>query len=110
MTDAFKTRSRADWITRLTAAGVPVAPVATIAEAFASADVRRREILSAIAHPTAGSVPNVRAPFRMSLTPAADPVAPPLLAQHTQALLTRTLGMDAARIDDLARRGAFGAT
>ena len=110
LTDAFKTRSRADWITRLTAAGVPVAPVATIAEAFASADVRRREILSAIAHPTAGSVPNVRAPFRMSLTPAADPVAPPLLAQHTQALLTRTLGMDAARIDDLARRGAFGAT
>ena len=44
----------------------------------------------------------------MSLTPAADPVAPPLLGQHTGEVLTETLGFDAAKIDALSKRGAFG--
>lgn len=108
LTQAFKQQSREHWLARLNAAGVPVAPVATIPEAFASADVRRREIVNCIPHPKAGTVPNVRAPIRMSLTPAADPVAPPLLGQHTQEVLTGTLDFDAKHIEVLAARGAFG--
>ena len=105
---AFKQRSRDHWVGLLSAAGVPVAPVLTIPEACGSADVARRGMLSEIPHPTAGSVPNVRAPFLMSVTPAADPVASPLLGQHTHDVLVNTLGFEAGRIQALAQRGAFG--
>ena len=108
LSTVFAQRPRAHWIAELSAVGVPVAPVLTVAEAYASADVQRREIVSDIAHPTAGTVPNVRAPFGMSLTPAADPVAPPLLGQHTGEVLTETLRFDAAQIEALTKRGAFG--
>ncbi len=105
---AFKRRPRDHWVACLSQAGVPVAPVLTIAEAFASDDVRRRAIASEIPHSRAGTVPNVRAPVIMSLTPTADPLAPPLLGEHTGAILEQVLHFDQAQIDDLWRRGAFG--
>ena len=43
------------------------------------------------------------------LTPAVDPVAAPLLGQHTKDVLGKTLGYDHARIAALAQAGAFGA-
>ena len=108
LASAFATRTRAEWLARLNAAGVPCAPVLTVGEAYASDDVRRRAIATAIPHPTAGTVPNVRSPIVMSGTPLADPVAPPLLGQHTRAVMTGLLGMDAAQFDDFSARGAFG--
>jgi crotonobetainyl-CoA:carnitine CoA-transferase CaiB-like acyl-CoA transferase len=44
------------------------------------------------------------------LTPATDPVAAPLLGEHTKAILRRTLGYDETRIGSLAEAGAFGKT
>ena len=35
------------------------------------------------------SVPNIEPPLNMSLTPAVDPVAAPLLGQHTKDVLAR---------------------
>ena len=37
-----------------------------------------------------------------------DPVAAPLLGEHTKAVLHETLGYDEARIAKLAEAGAFG--
>ena len=108
LADAFRRQTRSHWIERLSACGVPVAPVLTVREAYASADVMRRRIASEIPHSRAGTVPNVRSPVVMSLTPVADPIAPPLLGQHTQTILRETLDIGSARIDELASRGAFG--
>jgi crotonobetainyl-CoA:carnitine CoA-transferase CaiB-like acyl-CoA transferase len=44
----------------------------------------------------------------MSLTPAVDPTAAPLLGQHTKEILRKTLGYDDQRIAALADAGAFG--
>ena len=44
----------------------------------------------------------------MSLTPAIDPVAAPLLGEHTKDVLRKTLGYDDRRIAALAEAGAFG--
>jgi crotonobetainyl-CoA:carnitine CoA-transferase CaiB-like acyl-CoA transferase len=44
----------------------------------------------------------------MSLTPTVDPVAAPLLGEHTRDVLQKTLGYDERRIADLAEAGAFG--
>lgn len=106
--DAFKTQSCEHWAKRMAEIGVPAAPVYSVPEAMASDDVRRRKILSEIPHPKAGTVPNVKPPFSMSLTPAADPVAPPLLGQHTLEILTDVLQLDTDRVRQLAEKGAFG--
>ena len=70
--------------------------------------MRRRSILSGIPHRKAGLVPNVAPPVRMSLTPPADPVAPPLLGQDNEEVLRGVLGLDDAGMEALAGRGAFG--
>jgi crotonobetainyl-CoA:carnitine CoA-transferase CaiB-like acyl-CoA transferase len=66
--------------------------------------------LNKIPHPTAGSVPNIEPPIRMTGTPAVDPVAAPLLGQHTQDVLRKTLGYDDLHLAALAGAGAFGKT
>jgi len=110
LAEVFASGTREQWVDRISRVGVPIAPVATIPEAMASPDVAARRILSEIPHPTAGSVPNVRAPYLFSLTPCADPVAPPLLGQHTEEVLHAVLGLDDDELTMLAERGAFGAT
>ena len=46
----------------------------------------------------------------MSLTPVVDPVAAPLLGEHTKDVLRKTLGYDDDRLARLAEAGAFGKT
>jgi crotonobetainyl-CoA:carnitine CoA-transferase CaiB-like acyl-CoA transferase len=72
--------------------------------------VRERHRLGQIPHPTAGSVPNIETPLNMSLTPMIDPVAAPLLGEHTKDVLRKTLGYDDRRFAALANTGAFGKT
>jgi len=109
LNELLASNTRAHWMRLLMDAGVPAAPVATIGEAMASDDARRRQLVSEIPHPKAGFVPNVRSPFRFGLTPVVDPVASPLLGQHTQEIMRETLGHDDERIKALAEAGAFGA-
>ena len=90
------------------AANIPVGYLRTVEEAFNSPEVRERHRVSQIPHPTAGTVPNIEQPIRLGLTPVADPVAAPLLGEHTREVLRKTLGYDDARIAALAEAGAFG--
>lgn len=108
LTAIFASDTRDHWIARLSGIGVPVAPVATIGEAVVSPDVTNRNIVTEIPHPKAGLVPNIRSPYRMSLTPCADAVAAPLLGQHNDEILADVLGLDGETIDKYVRNGAFG--
>jgi crotonobetainyl-CoA:carnitine CoA-transferase CaiB-like acyl-CoA transferase len=89
-------------------ANIPVGYLRTVEQGFNAAEARERHRLSRIPHPTAGFVPNIETPINMELTPAIDPVAAPLLGEHTEAVLRRTLGYDDSRIHALAEAGAFG--
>ena len=99
------TRGRADWLPRMRSAGVPAGAVNSLAEAFGSDEMAARGMVTAIPHPTAGSVPNIRLPFRMAGTPLADPVAAPGLGQDSVAVLRDLLGYDAGRIEALVASG-----
>ncbi len=46
----------------------------------------------------------------MRSTPTVNPVAAPLLGQHTKDVLRKTLGYDDRRLAALAEAGAFGKT
>jgi formyl-CoA transferase len=90
-------------------ANIPVGYLRTVEEGFNAPEARERHRLSRIPHPTAGWIPNIEPPVAMTLTPAIDPVAAPLLGEHTREVLRGTLGYDDSQIAQFAEKGAFGA-
>ena len=108
LTGIFVQDTRENWVAKMKAANIPVGYLRTVEEAFNSPEVRERHRLSQIPHPAAGTVPNIESPLSLGLTPVIDPVAAPLLGQHTREVLSRKLGYDDARITALADAGVFG--
>lgn len=104
----FKQDTLENWMAKMKKANVPVGYLRTVEQGFNAPEARDRRRLSKIPHPTAGSVPNIEPPIKMGLTPTIDPVAAPLLGQHTKDVLSRTLGYDGRRLAALANAGAFG--
>jgi crotonobetainyl-CoA:carnitine CoA-transferase CaiB-like acyl-CoA transferase len=110
LTGIFASDVRDNWVSKMKTANIPVGFLRTLEEAFNSPEVRARHRLSQIPHPAAGSVPNIETPLRLDFTPVIDPVAAPLLGEHTEAVLRKTLGYDDVRIAALAEAGVFGTT
>jgi crotonobetainyl-CoA:carnitine CoA-transferase CaiB-like acyl-CoA transferase len=106
---AFRADRLEVWMAKMKKANVPVGYLRTVEQGLNAPEVRERDRLSRIPHPTAGSVPNIETPLRLELTPVVDPVAAPLLGEHTREVLRGTLGYDDGRIAALADAGAFGA-
>jgi crotonobetainyl-CoA:carnitine CoA-transferase CaiB-like acyl-CoA transferase len=97
-----------NWMAKMKKANIPVGYLRTVEQGFNAPETRERHRVSQIPHPTAGMVPNIETPLNMSLTPAVNPTAAPLLGQHTKEILRGTLGYDDQRIAALADAGAFG--
>ena len=97
-----------NWMAKMKKANIPVGYLRTVEQGFSAPEARERHRLSRIPHPLAGFVPNIETPLGLSLTPAVDPVAAPLLGEHTDDVLGRILGYDDNRIAALAAIGAFG--
>ncbi len=108
LTGIFVQDLRENWVAKMKSANIPVGYLRTVEEAFNSPELRERHRVSQIPHPAAGSVPNIESPINLGLTPAIDPVAAPLLGEHTKEVLRKTLGYDDARIAALSEAGAFG--
>lgn len=67
--------------------------------------VRARNMVQKIEHPSCGPIDLIAPPVKYS---SADPSIrrpPPLLGEHTEEVLGEVVGMDAARIEDLRKRG-----
>jgi crotonobetainyl-CoA:carnitine CoA-transferase CaiB-like acyl-CoA transferase len=99
----FATRSVAEWIALIEPQGIPCGPINDIGQVFAHPQVRHRGLRIDLPHPSAGSVPLVASPIRLSKTPIAYSAAPPTLGQHTRSVLQQIAGLDDAEIDRLAR-------
>jgi len=108
LTGIFASDVGENWVAKMKAANIPVGFLRTIEEAFNSPEVRARHRVNQIPHPAAGTVPNIESPLRLDLTPLIDPVAAPMLGEHTKAVLRKTLGYDDGRIAALAEAGVFG--
>src|SRR5215469_1884399 len=104
----FATDRLENWMAKMKKANIPVGYLRTVEQGFNAPEARERHRLSRIPHPTAGMVPNIETPLNMGLTPAVNPVAAPLLGEHTRAVLRKILGYDDGQIDTLTEAGAFG--
>ncbi len=88
------------WLEKIIKGGVPGGAVRTLAEALNAPETKARGMISTVQHPTIGDLRMIGSPLRFSETPVVDPVAPPLLGEHTDAVLSEILDMDA---DDIAK-------
>jgi formyl-CoA transferase len=104
----IRTRTMAQWIADLEAASVPCGPINTMDQVFEDPQVKHRGMRVDIPHPLSGTVPSVANPMRFSATPIEYKSAPPLLGQHTDAILERVLGLDAERIAAMRQAGTIG--
>jgi crotonobetainyl-CoA:carnitine CoA-transferase CaiB-like acyl-CoA transferase len=104
MRPLFAAEPRAGLLARMLQAGVPAGEVRSLDEVYASGEILERNRATAIPASGGGSVPNIAPPFQFRDTPVADPVAAPLLGQHTADVLAG-LGYTSERIAVLAAAG-----
>lgn len=101
----FKTT--AQWIESLEKAGVPCGPINDLQQVFADPQVQARGLRLDLPNALGSSTPQVASPLRLSETPVAYRSAPPLLGQHTDALLHNLLGMSEAQVAQLRETGVI---
>ena len=107
MLDAiFVKRTRQEWIDRFNDVGVPCGSVRNIEEVLQDPQLAAREMIAAVAHPTVGQVKVIASPVKLSATRATVRSAPPLLGQHSDAVLTE-LGYDEEMITRLRGAGVI---
>ena len=94
-------RPAREWLAALEPAGVPCGPINDLAQVFADPQVRHRRMEVRVPHPAAGEVRMVASPMKLARDPIVHDTAPPLLGQHTDAVLGELLGLDAAALGNL---------
>ncbi|MGH2588720.1 MAG: CaiB/BaiF CoA transferase family protein [Dehalococcoidia bacterium] len=100
----FATRTTAEWLALLDAAGVPAGPVRFVQELFDDPQVQANDLVVELEHPLAGPLRMVGPPLKMSDTPPRAQSASPPLGQDTDAILGG-LGYSVEEIEDLRSRG-----
>lgn len=98
----FAERSTADWVHRLEGEGVPVAPVQTVSDALEMEQVRARDMVVDLHHPSYGDYRAVGNPIKLSA--AEQPLrAAPTAGGDTMAVLTELAGLSPEDVTRMAR-------
>jgi formyl-CoA transferase len=95
-----------EWERTFNANGIPCGPIYRLDEALNHPQVRAREMVVELPHPTMGTVRLLGLPVKLSATPAHVRLAPPLLGQHTDEVL-RELGLSDGDLERLRAGGVI---
>ena len=98
--------TRAYWLERCEAAGVPAGPIYSVAEALADPQAQARGMTQEYDHPVAGRMKALGNPVKLSRSPAALRKAAPGLGEHNRALL-HELGFSQDEILKLREKGVL---
>ena len=106
LSDRLLERNTVEWHELLSAAGVPAAPVANVADVVSSEQTRALGILQPVEHP---SIPDLRLtalPLSFDGARAEHRLPPPLLGEHSEEVL-REVGYSTEEIVELAADGVI---
>ncbi len=96
------------WVDRLEALKIGCGPINRLEQVFADPQVQARGMVVTMSHAaTPDGVKVIANPVRMSATPPDYRVPPPLLGEHTDAVLRERLGLEAAELERLRDQGVI---
>jgi crotonobetainyl-CoA:carnitine CoA-transferase CaiB-like acyl-CoA transferase len=99
-------QTRAYWLEKLEAAGIPAGPIYSVPEALADPQAQARGMTQEYDYPGVGRVKALGNPVKMSRTPARPAEAPPALGEHNEEVLL-SLGYSQAEISGLKSNGVI---
>jgi len=99
------TATRAVWLERLDAAGIPCGPILNYEDALATPQAVAREMTLEVDHPTLGRLRTIGTPIKMSATPLDPSRRAPMLGEHTDDVLANA-GYSNDEIEQLRYAGA----
>ncbi|MGH7073353.1 MAG: CaiB/BaiF CoA transferase family protein [Stellaceae bacterium] len=106
LAEILRQQPSAHWTEGLEREGVPASPINRLDEVFADPHVKAREMVVKMDHPAAPApIDLIANPIKYSATPIAYRDPPPLIGQHTDAILRELLDLSEAKIADLRARG-----
>jgi crotonobetainyl-CoA:carnitine CoA-transferase CaiB-like acyl-CoA transferase len=104
LAERLRTNTRNEWVSALKAAGVPCGSVRAVAEVLQDPHLAARDMIQELEHAAAGVIRVLGVPIKLSGTPGTVRTPPPVLGQHTDAILTE-LGLSKAEISTLRSGG-----
>ena len=99
----FLTKERDEWVRLLNQVDICASPVYNLDEVFNDPQVRYRNMVLEIEHPTAGKIRQINNPLKLSETPPAIKTPAPLLGEHTEQTL-KELGYSPEEISRLRQQ------
>jgi crotonobetainyl-CoA:carnitine CoA-transferase CaiB-like acyl-CoA transferase len=101
----MRERSTREWFEALETAGIPCGPIHGLDRVFEEPQAVHRGMRFELPHPTAGSVPQVASPLRLSASPVVYERPAPLLGEHNDHVLGELLGLGADECRALREKG-----
>ena len=93
-----------EWLDLFGTEGIPCGPINSLDRVFAEPQIHHREMQVTLERPDGTLLPGVGNPIKLSKSPVSYKIAPPILGQHSRALLRDELGFSQQQIDTLIER------
>ena len=98
-------RDSDEWLSEFGKVGISCGRVNTMDRVFNHPQIKPRNMVVEVEHPTANKIKLVGIPVKFSETQGSIRLPPPLLGQHTQEILSDLLGYSQEEIDALGQEG-----
>ncbi|MGI8553301.1 MAG: CaiB/BaiF CoA transferase family protein [Dehalococcoidia bacterium] len=104
---ALRRRTTDQWLTEFAQFNLPCGPLNSIPQAAVYPQVEARDMLVDVLHPVIGSLRMPNTPVKLSRTPGSVRGPSPSLGEHTDAVLSRFLGLQSADLAALRDQGVI---
>jgi formyl-CoA transferase len=104
--ELFREKTCDEWMEIFVAASIPCGPVNNMEHLFEDAQLKHRNMIVDVPHPTIDNLRLTGIPIKYSETPGEIRRHPPLLGEHTGEILAGVLEYPQGRIEELTRSGA----
>ncbi|WP_439548521.1 CaiB/BaiF CoA transferase family protein [Falsiroseomonas sp.] len=105
LTPVMQSRTTAEWVAALEERKIGCGPINKLSDVFADPHVKARGCTVDLTLSNGANVTVIANPVRLSATPADYRIAPPLLGEHSEEVLTGLLGMTEAQVQALKDKG-----
>ena len=110
VSERLRTHPVAYWERVLAEADIPCAPILSVSQVLDNPQVIARGMVRQFDHPRLGPTTVLGSPLKFSSSADPEPLAPPLLGEHTATLLGEVLGLSAHEVETLVGDGVVRVT